>query len=240
MTKKNLLSGLLILLISSMLLGACSPQAATTTAATIDPQAIYTQAALTVQAGVQLTKAANPPTSTPEPTAAPQVVPTMDPNIAAALTSTASAVTQPNNTTNPVGNPTATLAALIIPSATKPVVVNQPPAANTGDKCQWVSNDPADNAMVSKNVKFSTYIKVKNTGTSTWNNTYSLRYFSGERFNAPSDYQVQGSVKPNDSYQFSFELTAPASIGKKELFMVVQAPDGRNLCVINLPLEVTE
>jgi hypothetical protein len=35
-------------------------------------------------------------------------------------------------------------------------------------------------------------------------------------------------------------MKAPNSTGKKEALIVVQNPDGANMCFINLPLEITE
>lgn len=234
MIKKHILAGLSLLVSLSLLLSACSaPQTSPEAAPTVDANAIYTQAAQTVEASQAKTKAAEPtaaPTNTPEPTF------TMDPAIAAGLTATANAVLQPGTDAGAgTATPTATIVSLSLPTATQAL-----PAQPTGDKCEWVSNSPADNTNIPKNASFDTTIRVKNSGTTTWNKRYALRYYAGDRMGAPSDFYVQREVKPNETYDFQFEMKAPDSTGKKEVLLVVQNPDGRNMCFINIPLNITE
>jgi hypothetical protein len=244
MNKKQNLTGLFLLVAVSLLLGSCAGQQVNpTTAPTLDANVIYTQAAQTVQAGQALTQAAKPPTQAPTMEIAPTF--TMDANMASALTATANAVLQPGapTPTTQAGalTPTATLAAgltpIVLPTATKAAV--KPPAA-TGDLCEWVSNSPADNAKLTKNSLFDATIKVKNSGTTTWDNRYALYYWSGERMGAPSSFNVQNEVKPNEVYTFQFEMKTPDTIGKKEVNLVVENPDGRVMCVVNLPYEIID
>jgi len=240
MIKKYTLAGLSLLVSFSLLLSACSPQQATPEAApTVDANAIYTQAAETVQAGQALTQAAAPtaaPTNTIEPTF------TMDPAMEEALRATQAAAVQPGGETGDeapepgqdLAIPTAT--GFVLATATRAPLPQQP----TGDKCEWVSNTPADNTQIPKNASFDTTIRVKNSGTTTWNSRYALRYFAGDRMGAPSDFFVQGEVAPNATYDFIFGMKAPDSTGKKEVLLVVQNPDGLSMCFINIPLEITE
>ncbi len=241
MTQKTILTGLSILVAASLLLAGCtSPSASPTTAPTIDTDAIYTQAAQTVQANQVMTQAAKPPTQTPTQPAAPTF--TMDPAMAAALTATANAVLQPGAaaTVTPGGptlTPTAKATLLVLPTATKSVAQ---PAATSGDKCEWVSNTPSDNTKLTKDSVFDETIKVKNTGTTTWDSRYALRYYAGERMGVPSDFLVQREVKPNEVYTFQFEMKTPSSTGKKEVLLVIQNPEGQNMCFINLPYEIID
>ncbi len=247
MNNKRNLTGLFILVAASLLIGSCSGQAGSpTTAPTLDANVIYTQAAETVQAGQAMTQAAQPPTQAPTKSIAPTF--TMDAGMATSLTATANAVLQPGAQTTPAATtqagalvPTATLAAgltpIVLPTATKASVA--PPAA-TGDLCEWVSNSPSDNTKLTKSSLFDETIKVKNTGTTTWNNKYALRYYAGERMGVPSDFFVQKEVKPGEVYTFLFEMKTPDSTGKKETLIVIQNPDGRNMCFINLPYEIID
>jgi hypothetical protein len=166
--------------------------------------------------------------------------------MATALTATANAVLQPGaagtaTATLQPGAPTPTkgLTPIVLPTATAKAAV-QPPASASGDKCEWVSNSPSDNTKINKSASFDTVIKIKNTGTTTWTTSYVLRYFAGERMGAPSDFFVQRTVAPNDTYSFQFSMTAPSSTGKKEILFVVQNPDAKNMCFINIPLEITD
>jgi hypothetical protein len=234
MTKKQILAGISLLLATSLLLFACSPQQATPEVPTIDANTIYTQAAETVQAGIAKTEAARPTaTETPVPTA------TEDPAIAQGMTATANAALQAGAEETP-NAPTATPASIVVlpATATRPAVVQQP--GTTGDLCEWVSNTPIDNAKIPKNASFDATIKIKNTGTSTWDNRYSLRYYAGDRMGVPDHYYVVGEVKPGGVHSFTFAMKAPDSTGNKEVLITIQNPDGRNMCFVNLPLEITE
>lgn len=246
MKNKKILVGVSILMIGSLLIGACSSVTETPTAPTVDANTIYTQAAQTVQAGIAKTDEAQPtqaPTETPAPTN------TVDPTAEAILTSTAESVLPPGGnegeasadpTQTPegvVGGEAATPTVYTLPTATSAA---PPPATSTGDKCEWVANSPQDGTKIQKSNGFDTTIVVKNTGTTTWDNRYALRYFAGERMGAPSDYFVQSEVKPGEMYKFIFPMTAPSSTGNKEVFFVVQSPEGTNMCWINIPLEITD
>jgi len=249
MKYKKILVGVSILMISSLLIGACSSATETPAAPTIDPNTIYTQAAQTVQASIAKTDEAQP-TPTQEPTETPAPTNTVDPTAEAILTSTAESVLPPagnegqvsaDSTQTPegvVGGADATPTTYVLPTATSAAAL--PPAASTGEKCEWVANSPQDGTKIQKNNGFDATIVVKNSGTTTWDNRYALRYFAGERMGAPTDYFVQSEVKPGEMYKFIFPMTAPSSTGNKEVLFVVQSPEGVNMCWINIPLEITD
>lgn len=246
MKKQHTLAGFCILVLGSMILAACGGQPSAATA-TPDPNLIVTEAFLTVQAGMAQTQAVLP-TATETPTVQPTN--TMDPTMAAGMTATSQAVTNPllpTNTTvalTPAGGTPA--AGTTPPAATTPQVVPTatsgaaaPPPANTsGDKCEWVSNSPADNSVLKKNASYDATIVVKNSGTTTWSNKYALRFFGGERMGIPTDFFVQREVKPGENYSFIFTITMPNATGKKEALMVVQNAEGSTMCWINLPIDV--
>jgi hypothetical protein len=246
MHKKIHLAGLILVAVS-LFATACSGAKATPTAApTIDTNLIFTQAAQTVQAGQALTQAVKPPTQTAVPTQPIAPTFTMDPTMGAALTATADAVLKaggsvPTATPGGILIPTATLGSgitpVVLPTATKAAGL---PPTTSGDKCEWVSNVPSDNTKLTKSSSFDVTIKVKNSGTTTWTSKYALRYYAGERMGVPSDYYIQNDVKPNEVYAFQFEMKTPSSTGKKEVLIVIQNADGRNMCFINLPYEITD
>ena len=244
MKKNNLVAGIILTAIS-LLLVACSgsnqPSAPT---ATVDANAIYTQAAETVQAGMALTEAAQP-TATATPTFTPTN--TMDPTSAAAFTATANAVLQPANTTpaaqttpaaggtvTPVGSPTV----FRLVTATLAVVTT--PAASTGDKAMLTAQSPQDNSAMPKSASFDMHLTLKNTGTTTWTTGYKLAFFAGERMGSPTDFNMPHDIKPGDSATLVFTLTAPDSIGEKTIIWVMQNADGANFYPVYLKLNVTD
>lgn len=241
MTKKNILAGLLILVVGSLLLTACSGgQQPTPAAATVDANVIYTQAAQTVQAGMAKTDVVKP-TATYTVTVAPSK--TMDANMAAGLTQTAQAVLQPAKTTPTVAagaagkTTTPTAKPLVgLPTATQAVVA-QPPKS-TGDKAELVGQDPADNSAVGQNDVITMSLTIKNTGTTTWSTAYTLKYFAGERMGSPNDLNMPHEVKPGETVNLVFTLTAPGSSGSKTIIWVMQNPDGVNFYPIYFKVNV--
>lgn len=241
MTKKHLLAGLIFLVAGSILIAACSAQQTPTAAPTIDANAIYTQAAQTVQAGLAQTQVVEP-TAAPTETVAPTN--TMDPNFAAAMTSTAKSV-QPGGATATVAGttgqatpiPTWTKAAGVLPTATKAVVAQQP--KNTGDKAELVGQEPGDGSTVGKSDIVTTTLTFKNTGTTTWKKgTYALVYYAGDRMNSPADFQMPKDVAPGETVTMVFQLQAPDSTGTKKIIWVVRNADGVNFYSLWLQLEV--
>jgi hypothetical protein len=237
MTKKHILAGLSLLILSGLILAACSGGSPVVEQPTVDPNSILTQAAQTVAAGITMT-AASQPTATFTPTVEPTN--TMDANTAAGLTATAKAVLQPATGATPLASPIGGLATtpVVIPTATGHAVVSTAPAVASPDKCEWVANSPADNSQLKKNASYDATLVVKNSGTSTWDETISLRFFGGERMGIPKDYNVQGEVKPGELYKFIFTIVMPDSTGTKQALLVVQNGEGVNMCFINLPYEV--
>lgn len=244
MTKKNIIAGLILLVAGSLLIAACSggqPPAAAT--ATVDANAIYTQAAETVQAGMSQTQASQPTATIAPPTAEPTN--TMDPAMAAGLTATANAVLQPGNTTpaagqTPVAGATlaATATVVKLPTATSAVVA--PPPASKGDKAELVDQSPKDGYSIQKKSSFDMTLVVKNAGTNTWNTNYKLAFFAGERMDSPQDFNMPRDVKPGETVKLVFTLKAPDSTGEKTIIWVMQNADGANFYPIYLKLNVTD
>jgi len=238
MSKKNILAGLIILVVGSLLISACSAQQATTPAPTVDANLIYTQAAETVQASIAQTDAVKPPTATQEPQMEPTN--TMDPNMAAAMTATANAVLNPANAENTPAageaTPTVQFTLAPLPTATSAVVSN-PPAA-TGDKAELVGQDPDDGTSVGKKDVVTTRLTFKNTGTTTWTKAYKLVFYAGDRMGSPYDLNLREEVPPNGETTLTFEMTAPDSAGQKRIIWVLQNPDGVNFYSLYLELNV--
>ncbi len=237
MTKKQTLAGLTLLVIASLILAACSAQQATPDAPTVDANAIYTQAAETVQAGIAQTEAVQPPTAAPTETAMPTN--TMDPNIAAALTATSKAVLQPAEATATVapGQPTLTKAAVVsVPTATSAVVA--PPPKATGDKAELVGQDPADGSTAGQGDVITMNLTLKNTGTTTWSTAYTLVYYAGDRMDSPADFNMPHEVKPGETVTLVFALKAPSSSGNKTIIWSMRNADGVNFYPIYFKVTV--
>lgn len=231
MFKMKIKTGLMLVLVASFILAAC--QQATPAAPTLDANAIYTQAAATVAAGLAQTQASQP-TATTQP-ATPTLTNIPSTNL------TPSATLQPGTVSETLlpGTPSATAgtvtALTVVPSATRSAAQPSVP-----DKAEWVSQTPTDKTQVTKNSKFIIKYVFKNAGTTTWTTKYTFRYYAGNKLGSPNDLNLIKDVKPNETVEILFEATAPAEKGVTNTIWVLSNADGVNFYSVFLDLEVID
>jgi hypothetical protein len=159
-----------------------------------DPNVIYTSAAQTV--AVQLTANA---ALHPSPTGL----------------SNPAAISSPVNSLPSLESPTSTAGSGGITATPAPVnTITISPVVN--DRADWVSQNPTDGSVFSVNQSFSMTWVVKNSGQTTWNTNYQLRFFSGDRLGQglPVSYPLQVEVKPGETIQLSIPMVAPLQPGE--------------------------
>ncbi len=171
---------------------------------TPDAAMIFTQAAQTVQAQLTRTALAMPtdtPTMTLEPTATEMPVePTATMPVESGVAATATTVV--NNTTPVSSNPNK---MLFIADVTIP-----------------------DNTVIAAGSKFVKTWKIKNTGTTTWTETYKIRNWAGGSMGAPSTILLGKSVAPNQETEISIEFTAPLKAGEYVSTWILSDKDEAN------------
>ena len=255
MHKKTTMAGIIILLAAAFLLAACTGSNAPASP-TGDANAVYTQAAATVSAGLTATAQKNPaatetqapPTDTPTNVPLPPTATVAQPGPGnATVTGTQKAGTNPPaqatatlkpGTTQQAQTPTPTKSGGIVPTATKGAVA---PPPTTGDKAVWVSQSPADGTKIQKSATFTMTYVLKNTGTTTWTKGYTLRIFSSDnRFGSPADTNLLGNVAPGESVTILFTLIAPDTVGKASSVWVMTNEAGGNFYSVSLEMDVTE
>jgi hypothetical protein len=198
-----------------LLLAACLPFRSTPVP-TEDIQAVYTSAAITMEA--RLTQEAGQ-------TALAQVTSTAGP-------ATPKAVPPPKNSPT---SPLPTNTELPTPI----VVVTQPPAAPTlppptaapqepCDRAEWIGDVtvPADTLLPAG----STFVKmwrVRNSGSCTWSPTYSLIFMGGNLPPLVTTIFLPGSVSPGQVVDLSATMTAPASSGVYQSTWMLRNPSGQ-------------
>jgi hypothetical protein len=189
--------GLLIVL-GAVLLSACGPQNAEPT---VNPDSIYTAAAMTVAA--QLTEAAAlNPTST-----VTVIPPTQTPPVPTLQVSTV------EGTQGTAGQPLATSTLLVLATlAASP----PPPAAQA--KYEISGQSPADSAVFAPGTRFDMNWTIKNTGTETWTEQYSIEFFIGDRIGGGrytiTKYNFKKAVAPGESITLIVDMQAPAVAGE--------------------------
>jgi hypothetical protein len=194
-----------ILIGTLILVGCSSPKE---TEPTIDPNAIYTEAAQTVAA--QLTAAATeppaevptdplPPTETPVPALASPTLPAMP------------AFTQPAPTQMLVTTP-------IVPTATRP-------AKDKLEDCAvFLGQYPGDGFEFNPGSKFDGVFTFQNNCDTTWNSFYSIRRYQGESFGLGSkfifdDYADNKTVEKGEAVTITVPgMQAPLGKGSHSSF----------------------
>jgi len=81
------------------------------------------------------------------------------------------------------------------------------------DAAVWLSNDPPDNTVFAPGEEFTVTWTLENTGTSTWNNNYTIEFAADEQMGAEDKYFIPIDVPPNTSVQVSADFVAPDSEG---------------------------
>ena len=178
-----------------------------------DAQAIYTAAAQTV--AVQLTNNAQiQPSETTAATHAPLAT---TPAPAATTAGTA----QPVATNTPFPTATITLASV-------------------WDKASLISQTPTDSSVIPTNQEFTVTWEIKNTGETTWNTDYQIRFFSGSRIGDgySNGYSFSEEVPPNDSINISVKMKSGSETGEFTSNWVLTNDEGQNFYLIYITVKI--
>jgi len=199
---------------------------------TVDPNMLFTAAAMTVQAEftqsaalLPTSTATLPPTPT-QATIAPTISTTGLPGIGTAVP----------------GIPTLPGISSTLPSiGTQPTLPGIATATTTGsgcggDKGEWVSNSPADGKHFQASANFDLIWVVENTGTTTWTEEYVYRHFVGTNYASRTQYNFwttpgtywEDGVQPGERAEFIVHMTAPSTAGHYEMFWVLSNPEHCN------------
>jgi hypothetical protein len=169
----------------TLLLSACrAPAADPTGAPTQDLNALYTQVA-----GTLIAQGGKGATDTPQVTNTPLVVTATSSSTVAKPTSAATNTpVPPTNTSVPVAvcNQAAFISDVTIP----------------------------DNTKMAKGHDFTKTWRIRNTGTCTWNEDYTVVFSSGTNLAAKSSYALPEDVSPGENVDISIPMEAPDKNGK--------------------------
>jgi hypothetical protein len=81
------------------------------------------------------------------------------------------------------------------------------------DAATFVSETILDGTMVTAGQPFTKSWTIRNSGTTTWNSNYRLRWVSGANLSNHADVVIAGTVAPGSLYTFIVPMTAPTSAG---------------------------
>jgi hypothetical protein len=213
---------LFLLITAALTLTACNVGA--TPAPTIDANAINTAAFSTAMAqisGQQTQTALAAPSATQLPTNTAQAVPTLGLSTAGALSPTAGSGALPTLSFNVT--PNTTPLAGFTPLATSPAASGGA-TSSLGDACNnsaFVSDVTIpDWSVLNPGVNFEKTWRIKNTGTCTWDEGYSLVYIGGSTPNLdPYNLDLKEKsqfVAGGATADLTVKLTTPCGPGKYE------------------------
>lgn len=201
---------LMILLTAVLVLTACNVGAEPSP--TLDVNAINTAIVGTTvaQFSAQFTQTAlaAPPTNTPPPTTDPQSLPTF------ALPTVSFNTTQTVGST-PIAGFTQIASSPVAPSGTQQAL---------GDACNNSAFEEdvtiSDGSVIAGGADFQKIWKIRNTGSCTWDEGYSLVYIGGSDPNLdPYNFEFKSSndfVAGGEAINIAINLTAPCAVGKYE------------------------
>ena len=123
--------------------------------------------------------------------------------------------------TTPTGLPTtpAPIQPTVTPTATAtltlmPGVPTQGSTGPAGERVEFVADlTVPDGTAFAPNATFVKTWRLKNAGTTTWTNSYTMVFSSGEQMGAPASVVLPGTVAPGQTVDLSVNMVAPSKDG---------------------------
>lgn len=116
-------------------------------------------------------------------------------------------------------------------SATGAPTLSSAPADPDCARAVLVSENPPDNTLVKPGQYFWKTWRLKNTGTCTWNPSYSLVFWDGDLMGGLSSYPLDDEVAPGEEKDISIYLQAPATEGTFTGYWRLKSPWNANFGV---------
>ena len=219
--RKSLKRAVFILMTTALLLTACNMGA--TPAPTVDVNAINTAAVATAmgQLSAQFTQTA---LAAPSPTLMPTNTAASLPTASGALPTTSGALPTLSFNTTPLAGFTQVVSSPAAPAGT---------TVSLGDSCNNSAFESdvtiPDESIMKPGEDFIKTWAIRNTGTCTWDDGYTLVFIAGDEDLDPVDVELQDSsdfVEANETVNISVPLTAPLAPGKYQGTWRMQSDSG--------------
>lgn len=95
------------------------------------------------------------------------------------------------------------------------------------DKAVFVNDiTVADGTRIEAGKSFDKVWRLKNSGTCTWNTSYSAVFVSGQQMSGPAFVALPKSVKPGENVDVTVKLTAPSSDGTYQGYWKLRNANG--------------
>lgn len=120
--------------------------------------------------------------------------------------------------------PTATTAPTLGPSATPLPTQTLPTPCNIATFIKDVTFP--DGSVVAPGQPLTKVWRLRNDGSCTWGSGYSLVFASGNKMGGPDVVELNATVKPRETVDFSVNLVAPPTNGDYTGYWQMRNPDG--------------
>jgi len=123
-----------------------------------------------------------------------------------------------------------------VPTATPDPTTTPKPCS----KAEFVSETVPDGTVFEPGETFNKSWRVENTGTCTWNTSYKLVFFAGDRMGGPQSKNLHINVDSGERVDVSIDLEAPEEEGEYEATWKLQDDEGENFGQLFVVIEVAE
>lgn len=134
----------------------------------------------------------------------------------------------------PTNTPRATLPVETAVPASTPTsapTLSSAPADPDCAKAELISENPPDNIIMKPGQSFWKTWRLKNTGTCTWNPSYSLIFWDGDLMGGLTSYPLDDDVAPNEEKDISIYLKTPETEGTFTGYWQLKSPWNANFGV---------
>lgn len=209
---------LLVWMTALALIMACVPTLAAPSVPTVDPGAVNTFIAQTVNAASTQTAAAMP-SITPSPT----------------ITPTVATETPLPTATSTVIFILSTPTSLVIPTFTN---VSSGGTSDQNFSCQVTKVSPANGSSFNPRDDFDAFWTVRNNGQKNWDrSSVDYVYSSGDKIHKVSGYDLDSNVKTGNSIDLGVDMQAPKNSGTYTTTWTMRSGD-KEFCTLTLTIRV--
>jgi hypothetical protein len=127
---------------------------------------------------------------------------------------------EPPVATTPPAGPTPT------PPITQTVTPSPTPLCDHASPGSPIDVTIPDDSLIEANQAFTKTWRLHNIGSCTWDESYSLVWFSGDQLGAPPSTLLQGSVPPGAEVDVSVDMVAPEEPGTYQSHWKLRNPAG--------------
>ena len=128
------------------------------------------------------------------------------------------------------------------PSAESVDAVSSIPTASLeltpGDKASYMGQSVADGTHVQRGEDLDLVWYLQNTGTTTWNSDYMIRFFNGTRMMKSNEKRLGLTVAPGETGNCIVDAVAPSAPGTYTMTLVLANDAYENFMVFDITLIV--